>query len=311
MKHSMARVFVLNIKRDNWAPCIKHKVFGIKVGAPTPAMGSGDILLARLLKNGSDDYGVKGIWYFKRLEQVTHQTFVPWRDAKYTSIIHYGPLVSQFDGIFSENFKGWESTKIAGLAQIRLNGSVVSLKAPEWMDYLRNIISELAGELDINAEYEGTSVNVKNFLQQILASQLPSATQTLSPKITLTSAPSSTFRETQIVGARLDSPILNYEPVNELGVVVLFGFYMKELGFSHLEQIRSKYPDAFGMLQLPNGKLRRVAIEFEYESKNFEQHGHEAKDCDIIVCWLHNWKNSPEHLQVIELKSFIENSSRS
>jgi len=41
-------------------------------------------------------------------------------------------------------------------------------------------------------------------------------------------------------------------------------------GFSHVEQIQSKYPDAIGMLQLSNGRLRRVAIEFEYESKNFE-----------------------------------------
>lgn len=309
-QQGMQRVFVLNIKRDNWAPCIKYKIFGIKIGAPTPAMNLGDILLARMLKNGSDEYGVKGIWYFKRLEQVTHQTFAPWKDAEYVSIIHYNPLIPELKSIFSEDFRGWQSTKIAGLAQIRLNGSVISLHSSESNDYLRNIISELGGELDINAEYNGKSVNVKGLLQSILGSQPPTAAQTQDQTVIPPISMPPKSREPQILGARLDSPILNYEPVNEMGVVILFGFYMKELGFSHLEQIQSKYPDAIGMVQLPNGRLRRAAIEFEYESKTFEQHGHDPKDCDIIICWVHNWKNCPQNLQIIEMKSFIENSAR-
>lgn len=304
----MPRIFVLNIRRDNWGPCIKHRIFGIKVGAPTPALSPGDILLARMLKNGSDEYGVKGLWYFKHLEPVTPQTFVPWKDAEYVALIHYAPLVSEFRGIFSEDFRGWQSTKINGLAQIRLNGSVISLQTSEARDYLLNILSELGDELDTFAEYNGKQANVRTLLQQLVSTVQPTTIPT--PPSFSTSPNTGKVREPQILGARLDCPVLNYQPVNELGVVLLFGFYMKELGFSHLEQIQSRYPDAIGMLQLPNGRLQRVAIEFEYESKNFEQHQHDPKDCDMIVCWLHNWRNCPEHIQIIELKSFIENSTR-
>jgi len=61
---------------------------------------------------------------------------------------------------------------------------------------------------------------------------------------------------------------------------------------------------------LEDGRLQRVRIEFEYESKNFERHGHDPSACDVIVCWVHNWNDCPPNIQVIELKSFIENMSK-
>jgi len=308
----MVNVFVLNIKRENWHPCIEHKIFGIKVGAPTPAMNRGDILLARLLKNGTNEYGVKGIWYFKEYEAVSSQTFVPWTDAQYSTILHFEPLVLEFNGIFSEDFRGWESEKIRGLAQIRLNASVVSLKSQEARDYLHSILSELGDELEVNVNYNGREVNLKTLLQEII-NELGERIQTSQPIVTTRPLPSrdtQRIRSADVVGERIESAILNYAPLNELGVVLLFGFYMQELGFSHLEQIRTEFPDAIGMQRLPNGRLQRVRIEFEYESKNFEQHNHNPDQCDILVCWIHNWRNCPSNLQVIELKSFIENLSR-
>jgi len=307
----MHKFHILNIKRENWNPCIQHRIFGIKDGAPTPAMNLGDILFARMLRNGTNEYGVKGIWYLTKKEAVTPQTLVPWRDAVYATIIHYQPLIQEFGGIFSEDFRGWQSTKITGLAQLRLNGSIIPLHISESRDYLRNILLELESELNFSAEYNGKSVNVKTFLLELLQ-ELQTPAQPIKQLVIPTPKPSPQtprVRQPEVVGARLECPILNYEPVNELGVVVLFGFYMKDLGFSHLEQIRIRFPDAVGMLQLPDGRLQRVRIEFEYESKNFEQHNHDPNDCDIIVCWIHNWRNCPEHLQVFELKSFIENLS--
>src|SRR6185312_9576094 len=48
---------------------------------------------------------------------------------------------------------------------------------------------------------------------------------------------------------------------------------------------------------------QRVRIEFEYESRNFLDHMHDAADCDLIVCWKHNWPDCP--LEVLELKSLV------
>lgn len=302
----MVNIFVLNIKRDNWHLCVKHKIFGIRVGSPTPAINPGDILLARILKNGTNEYGVKGIWSFREYEEVSSETFVPWKDAKYSTLIHFEPLILELKGIFSEQFKGKESKKIRGLSQIRLNASVVSLKPLEAQDYLQGLVSELGDELEINVNYNGRKVNLKTLLKDI-ANKLGKAVP-LQPS-SLDKYPKNSL-SADIFGERINAAILNYAPLNELGVVLLFGFYMKELGFSHLEQIRTEFPDAIGMQYLPNNKLRRVKIEFEYESKNFEQHNHNPDQCDIIVCWVHNWKNCPSKLQVIELKSFIEKLSR-
>jgi hypothetical protein len=49
--------------------------------------------------------------------------------------------------------------------------------------------------------------------------------------------------------------------------------------------------------------LQRVKIEFEQESRNFLKHGHNVNDCDMIVCWEHNWPECP--LEVIELKTVM------
>jgi hypothetical protein len=40
-------------------------------------------------------------------------------------------------------------------------------------------------------------------------------------------------------------------------------------------------------------------------SRNFLKHGHRVEDCDMIVCWVHNWPECPLH--VLELKEMIAN----
>jgi hypothetical protein len=49
-----------------------------------------------------------------------------------------------------------------------------------------------------------------------------------------------------------------------------------------------------------------VRIEFEFESRNFRDHGHPVNGCDVIVCWPHNWDECPENMQVVELSSVIK-----
>jgi hypothetical protein len=67
--------------------------------------------------------------------------------------------------------------------------------------------------------------------------------------------------------------------------------------------IQSGFPDCEAMIMVGEERWQRVRIEFEYESRNFLKHMHDAKECDLIVCWRHNWPECP--LEVIELRKLI------
>ncbi len=88
-------------------------------------------------------------------------------------------------------------------------------------------------------------------------------------------------------------------PVNEMGVMVLFGAMARELGFV-VTKIQAGFPDCEAWRRLESGKWQRVRIEFEFESRNFMLHEHDPKGCDLIVCWEHNWAACP--VEVVELK---------
>jgi hypothetical protein len=96
---------------------------------------------------------------------------------------------------------------------------------------------------------------------------------------------------------------LQYAPENELGVVFLFSRIAKQLQF-RIEKIRAAYPDCIAYRHAGD-REKRVRIEFELRSSNFRSHKHDAKDCDCIVCWDHDWPGVPSHLEVIELKRFF------
>ena len=99
------------------------------------------------------------------------------------------------------------------------------------------------------------------------------------------------------------SPMTN-APVNELGVMVLFGMVAAGLGLQ-VESVQGKFPDCLAKRQVAPGKWQHLRIEFEYESKNFKLHGHDPKGCDMIVCWRHNWKECPAEIEVVELSRLV------
>ncbi len=111
---------------------------------------------------------------------------------------------------------------------------------------------------------------------------------------------SPVFPERPVFGAPMPVPGLAYEPVNEAGVIFLFGITARQLGF-HVERLQSDFPDCEAMREVQPGKWQRVRIEFEFESRNFRIHRHPAGQCDVIVCWRHNWNECPGNLEVIEL----------
>jgi len=78
-----------------------------------------------------------------------------------------------------------------------------------------------------------------------------------------------------------------------------------ELGFQ-IETVRQAFSDCEGKRCYDKEKnlWEHVRIEFEYKSSNFKEHGHSVEECDLIVCWIHNWKDCP--LEVLELKETIK-----
>jgi hypothetical protein len=105
-------------------------------------------------------------------------------------------------------------------------------------------------------------------------------------------------------GARMPLPAMAYEPVNEMGVMVLFSMMAHQLGFV-IESVQSGFPDCEAKIEVEPGRWQHFRIEFEYESRGFKQHGHDPSQCDLIVCWRHNWKNCPPHIQVLELSKLV------
>jgi hypothetical protein len=92
-------------------------------------------------------------------------------------------------------------------------------------------------------------------------------------------------------------------PINEDGILFTFGAVARALGFV-ATRIQPDYPDCEALRHVEKDRWQKVRIEFEYESRNFHIHKHSPLQCDIIVCWIHNWKECP--LEVIELKTVMQ-----
>lgn len=112
-------------------------------------------------------------------------------------------------------------------------------------------------------------------------------------------------RQKQVfLGEPLNFRGLQHAPINEQGVVFLFGMVCKEFGYL-IEAVQTGFPDCEGKRRVDNQRWQRVRIEFEFKSSNFLKHGHNAELCDLIVCWEHDWRNCP--LEVLELRKEIQN----
>jgi hypothetical protein len=94
---------------------------------------------------------------------------------------------------------------------------------------------------------------------------------------------------------RLDNAALDYEPVNEQGVVFLFAAMQRRFGL-RVERVQAAFPDCIAVDR--SGK--KIRIEFEYKSRNFR--GHDPRKCDWIVCWEDNWPGVPKGIRVLELR---------
>lgn len=111
-------------------------------------------------------------------------------------------------------------------------------------------------------------------------------------------------RHRNVVGKLINFRGLVYAPVNENGVIFLFGRVAADLNM-YVETIRPGYPDCVAKRYIGKGKWEELRIEFEFRSSDFIRHRHHPADCDAIVCWIHDWAECPKNIEVIELQAVV------
>ena len=89
------------------------------------------------------------------------------------------------------------------------------------------------------------------------------------------------MNENEIVGDVINFRGLVYGPINEQGVVLLFGTLYEDLNIK-VENIKTGFPDCTA-IQYTGKQWKRIRIEFEFKSSNFRDHNHDPNGCDIIV----------------------------
>lgn len=105
-----------------------------------------------------------------------------------------------------------------------------------------------------------------------------------------------------VTGESINFRGLIWAPVHETGVVFLFGMIARDLGM-YVEFVRPHYPDCRAKRYIGKGRWQEVRIEFEHRSSQFN---HNPEECDMIVCWEHDWKQCPKTIEVVELKEEIK-----
>jgi hypothetical protein len=114
------------------------------------------------------------------------------------------------------------------------------------------------------------------------------------------------MQDEPVYGEPLMHPVMSHGPTNEMGVLFLFATMAQELGFKVL-RVQAAFPDCEAMRRVEPGRWQKSRIEFEKESRNFLAHMHPAAHCDLIVCWIHNWKECP--VEVLELSKLVKFSN--
>ena len=86
------------------------------------------------------------------------------------------------------------------------------------------------------------------------------------------------------------------KPENEIGLRELFAQVSSDYGYTIIKS-RNAFPD---YLLVKDGQ--EIRAEAEYKSSNFFLHQHQATQCDLVVCWVHDY---PLPFPVLELRTGI------
>jgi hypothetical protein len=181
------------------------------------------------------------------------------------------------DDVYAKRWGGWSN---------------VLLHFKEWVEETEPTFPHLA---DLPSRLRASTLRARSEAQPALPGtpRRPPATTAWKPTGRAQYGPFLNFRG------------LQHAPINEQGVIYLFGIVAFDLGYV-VEGIGTGFPDceAKRSVRASGDAWERVRIEFEYRSRNFLVHGHDAAECDVLVCWEHNWPDCP--LEVLELRSAIE-----
>jgi hypothetical protein len=208
------------------------------------------------------------------------------RDREIPTRHHYRRHGKYSPGVFERHFGPWSAvpSHFRRLAE----GN------PEWADVLALLPIQSAAPPQVVYRRDG-----------------PSPATPVSPVPSSDPRPShSALPDRPTYGNPIDFRGLRHVPVNEQGVVFLFGMVARELGYM-VEAVQAGFPDCEAKRQVAAGKWQRVRIEFEFESRNFRDHVHPPSGCDLIVCWRHTWSDCPANLEVVELESVLQNLAKS
>ncbi len=96
--------------------------------------------------------------------------------------------------------------------------------------------------------------------------------------------------------------ILN-EPKDELGVVIMFGRLMDDLGMEYVSKAPSVADAVLRVRKL--GRWTEQVVEFEFRSRSALSQGNDIPSIDMIICWENNWRNPPAHLKIIALRDLV------
>ncbi len=102
-----------------------------------------------------------------------------------------------------------------------------------------------------------------------------------------------------------------YAPVNEQGVVVLFGILADALDFRILH-MQSAFPDCIAERITFRGRGMRktervqMKIEIQHKASDFFRDKHDYTKCDALICWINDVVVPPVGFEIIELKYEIE-----
>ena len=230
---------------------------------------------------------------------------------------HYDAAGRFSKGTFWLRFGPWNTIPDHFRDYVQANGA-----EEKWQDVLAMVDERELGAASLRApaapergaRRAGSAIqNMHQAAAMALARAIPNghhgAAMALARAIPNLRRRSPIFADRPVYGAPIPTRGLAYEPVNETGVVLLFGILAWDLGF-HVERVQTEFPDCEAMFEVQPGKWQRVRIEFEYESRNFKIHCHPVDKCDIIVCWRHNWAECPRRIRVVELSKVIAGTVR-
>jgi len=113
-------------------------------------------------------------------------------------------------------------------------------------------------------------------------------------------------KKRRVFGPKINFKSLSCAPINEHGVVYLFGVLHEAFDFK-IESVQAGFPDCVARRQIGKDRWEEIRIEFEFNSRSFLAHNHDPDGADMIVCWNHDWSTCPEHIEVVELSSMIKN----